>query len=88
MKEGDFERAMKSLQLDEIYKPNVINDFYYYCDINKSGVVTITELQNTVRKYCSKTRDDFIHDILEFIYQRLKNKDIPFSDFEEDVEKL
>ena len=51
-------------------------------------MVSLNELQRTVRQYCIKDRAEFIEDILAFILKRLEDKDIPFSDFEEDVEKL
>jgi Ca2+-binding EF-hand superfamily protein len=84
----EFSDAMRALNLNEIYDNDTIDNFYYYCDVNKSGVVSLNELQKTVRQYCTKDQSEFVEDIVEFIADRLKDKRIPFSDFEEDVEKL
>ena len=84
----EFHHAMKALNIDEIYDKERLDSFYYYWDTNKSEVVSVNEMQRTVRQYWQKTLPQFIDDILNYIRKKLEDKDISFADFEEDLEKL
>ena len=84
----DFQEAMRTLKLDEVYDSDRIENFYYYCDINKSGVVSCNELQKTVRQYCQKELSEFVEEIIANIAKQLNDKKMLFEEFETDVENL
>lgn len=83
-----FHDALADLRLTEIYDHDTLDNFYYYCDINKSGVLSLNELQKTIRQYCQKDIGEFIEDIIDSLAERLDDKKINFQEFEEEIQRL
>jgi Ca2+-binding EF-hand superfamily protein len=55
--------------------------------VNKSGVVSLNELQQTLNKYCQKDINEFVEDIVEAIADIYNSKNMTFTEFESTIER-